>query len=124
VRTLDQVLADAKAPVPLDFVSIDVEGHEVDVLRGFDLQRWRPRLIVIEDHVLDRRLHNALVARGYAWFRRTGLNSWYVPSPSPYRLGLLGRLQFLRKYYLAVPLRQLRQVARRLRRKAGMVREP
>jgi len=124
VRTLDQVLIDAKAPAPIDFLSIDVEGHETDVLRGFDFQRWQPRLIVIEDHVLDRRLHNALQARGYAWIRRTGLNSWYVPAASAARLGVFGRLQFFRKYYLAVPFRQLKQVTRRLRLKWGLVREP
>ena len=48
-RTLDDILVEAGAPTPIDFVSIDVEGHEVDVLSGFDLARWRPRLI------LDRR---------------------------------------------------------------------
>ena len=36
---------------PIDFVSIDVEGHEFEVLRGFDFARWRPRLILLEDHV-------------------------------------------------------------------------
>ena len=43
LRTLDEILIDAKAPAPLDFVSIDVEGHELEVLEGFDLDRWRPR---------------------------------------------------------------------------------
>jgi FkbM family methyltransferase len=42
VRTLDSVLDEAGAPQPLDFLSIDVEGHEVDVLRGFDFARWAP----------------------------------------------------------------------------------
>jgi FkbM family methyltransferase len=69
VTTLDSVLADAGAPAPIDFLSIDVEGHEREVLSGFDIARWRPRLILIEDHVLDRRLHNDLVLRGYVWIR-------------------------------------------------------
>lgn len=34
---------------PIDFASIDVEGAELDLLDGFDLQKWRPRVIVIED---------------------------------------------------------------------------
>jgi len=124
VRTLDQVLLEAEAPAPIDFVSIDVEGHEVEVLRGFDLQHWRPRLILIEDHVLDRRLHEFLTSRAFAWVRRTGLNSWYVPSALAPRLTLAERLQFFRKYYLGVPLRQLRQSSRRLRRKLGLARDP
>jgi FkbM family methyltransferase len=51
VRTLDAVLSEAKAPAPVDFLSLDVEGHELDVLRGFSFARWRPRLILLEDHV-------------------------------------------------------------------------
>jgi FkbM family methyltransferase len=117
IRTLDEVLADAGAPSPIDFLSIDVEGHELEVLRGFDFGRWRPRLILIEDHVLDRRLHNYLVARGYAWIRRTGLNSWYVTGPSAPRIGPYGRLQFARKYYLGVPIRRLREALRRFRQR-------
>ena len=56
VTTLDQVLTDAQAPAPLDLLSIDVEGHEIDVLDGFDMARWRPRLLLIEDLVINLRL--------------------------------------------------------------------
>ena len=115
IKTLDEVLADARAPSPIDFLSIDVEGHEHEVLRGFDFERWRPRLVLIEDHVLDRRLHNHLVSRGYVWIRRTGLNSWYVPAGSQPAVGLGDWLRFARKYYLGVPLRRLKQMLRRVR---------
>ena len=47
VRTLDHVLAEAGAPSPIDFLSIDVEGHAREVLQGIDLVRWRPRLILV-----------------------------------------------------------------------------
>jgi FkbM family methyltransferase len=33
---------------PIDFLKIDVEGNEADVLESFDLARWRPRAFVIE----------------------------------------------------------------------------
>jgi FkbM family methyltransferase len=33
---------------PIDFLKIDVEGKEADVLESFDLTRWRPRVFVIE----------------------------------------------------------------------------
>ncbi|MET0471587.1 MAG: FkbM family methyltransferase, partial [Xanthobacteraceae bacterium] len=51
VRTLDDILVEAGAPTRFDFLSIDVEGHELEVLSGFDVVRWRPRLILLEDHV-------------------------------------------------------------------------
>jgi FkbM family methyltransferase len=115
VTTVDEILTDAKAPVPIDFVSIDVETHEIEVLSGFDLAKWRPRLILIEDIVLNLRLHRYLKARGYKWMRRTGINSWYVPRDQPARIGLFGKLQFFRKYYLGTPFRILREMFRPLR---------
>ena len=115
VRTLDDILTEAGAPSPIDFVSIDVEGHEIDTLDGFDLARWRPRLLLVEDLCMNLRLNRYLGARGYRWFRRTGLNDWYVPRDSPARLDLEGRLQFWRKHYLGVPFRRLREASRRYR---------
>jgi FkbM family methyltransferase len=120
IRTLDQVLVDAGAPTPIDFISIDVEGHEVAVLAGFDIARWQPRLLLIEDLAMDVRLHRLLRSRGYKWIRRTGLNNWYVPAGSPQQVGLFGRWQFFRKYYLGTPFRHLREASRRLRAWAGM----
>ena len=32
-RTLDSILEEAEAPAPIDMLSIDVEGHETEVLR-------------------------------------------------------------------------------------------
>jgi FkbM family methyltransferase len=124
IMTLDSVLADARAPDRIDFLSIDVEGHEIEVLSGFDLARWRPRLVLIEDLVLNLDLHRLLRARGYRWVRRTGLNSWYVPAGSTMGVSLLGRLQFIRKYYLGMPFRHLREASRRLRFRLGWRRDP
>ena len=114
IMTLDQVLADAGAPRPLDFVSIDVEGHDIEVLDGFDLAAWRPRLLLIEDVVQNLALHRYLTGRGYRWFRRTGINSWYVAADAPERVSLAGHLQFIRKYYLGLPFRVMREKKRRL----------
>lgn len=115
VRTLDDILAEARAPQPIDLLSVDVEGHELDVLQGFDFSRWRPRLILLEDHVTSTAKHHFLRGNGYSLMRRTGLNGWYVPQDNAPRLGLRGRYEILRKYYLALPFRKLRDLKRRLR---------
>ena len=114
IRTLDQILGEAGAPSPIDFVSIDVEGHEAEVLSGFDLARWRPRLILVEDHVTSLATHRALRRAGYRLIRRTGPNGWYVPRQLAPRVGL-GWWQIARKYYFALPIRMLRDRKRRLR---------
>jgi FkbM family methyltransferase len=115
VRTLDSVLMEAAAPAPLDLLSVDVEGHEIEVLTGFDFSRWRPQLILLEDHVTDLAKHRFMRRAGYRIARRTGLNAWYVPPERAFPLGWLGSWQILRKYYLGLPLRILREFMRRLR---------
>ncbi len=117
VRTLDEVLTEAGATAPIDFVSIDVEGHTVEVLKGAALSRWRPRLMLIEDHVTSLDIHRHMVRNGYRWIRRTGLNSWYVPREAAPAIGAIGRLQFFRKYYLGTPIRVARDALRRVRAK-------
>ena len=81
VRPLDAMLAEVTTR-HIDFVSIDVEGHEIAVLRGFDLSRWRPRVMLIEDksdlHVTEVERH--MSESGYRRFYRSGGNDWYVNS--------------------------------------------
>jgi FkbM family methyltransferase len=119
LRTLDSVLEEAGTPAGFDFLSIDVEGHELEVLRGFDIARWRPRLILLEDHVGDLSKHRFLTAAGYRIVRRYENNGWYVPRDSSDRARFADRWEILRKYYLALPFRWLRNVSRRLRKGRG-----
>ncbi len=46
-RTLDSMLEEAKFP-RVDFITIDVEGHEYPVLQGFSIEKWKPRVVVLE----------------------------------------------------------------------------
>jgi len=124
IRTLDDILVEGSAPHPLDFLSVDVEGHEIEVLRGFDFARWQPRLILLEDHVVNLRKHWFVKSSGYSLVRRTNLNGWYVPANSPVHFGWGDRWQVLRKYYLALPFRVLRNLSRRLRQPIKDRRQP
>jgi FkbM family methyltransferase len=51
-RTLSSVL-DAAALPHIDLLSLDVEGYEVPVLRGLDLERHAPRYLLVEMRDLD-----------------------------------------------------------------------
>jgi FkbM family methyltransferase len=46
-RTLTQILTQHRIE-QIDFFSLDVEGYELNVLRGLDLDRYRPTLMLIE----------------------------------------------------------------------------
>jgi len=47
-KTLNKILNEHCAPEKMDYLSIDVEGHELEVLGGFDVQLWKPQVITIE----------------------------------------------------------------------------
>ena len=46
--TLNQLLLEALAPSLIDFLSLDVEGAELDVLKGLDFNKFRFKYMVIE----------------------------------------------------------------------------
>jgi FkbM family methyltransferase len=100
----------------VDFLSVDVEGAELAVLRGFSIARYRPRLILLEDDVHDLAKHHYLGARGYKLVRRTALNNWYVPVDVRFPVSPFGRWQLLRKLYLGTWWRRLKR-RRKLRRR-------
>ena len=67
-----------------EFLKIDVEGAENDVLLGNDWQRFRPKVIVVEalaPHTLAPAWdawEPILIERGYAYAWFDGLNRYYV----------------------------------------------
>jgi FkbM family methyltransferase len=83
VVTLDAVLSDL-APERIDFLKIDVEGAERDVLLGIDLQRWRPRIVVIEATEPNSlrpayaSWEELLTGRRYLYAATDGINRYYV----------------------------------------------
>ena len=115
VTTLDKVLASAGVE-KIDFLSLDVEGHEVEVMQGLDFERFKPALILIEDGVRDLSKHRYLKSRGYKLVKRTSLNNWYVPRETNFHLSsAAGKIELWRKMYLALPIRKLRLYLRRRR---------
>ena len=106
--TLDDLLAECGSP-KVDFVSIDVEGAEVEVLKGFALAKHHPGLLLVEDHVQDLRLHSYLRAQGYKLVKRTGSNNWYVPQEAVFSISVAQRFRLFRKMYLGTPLRQIQR---------------
>jgi FkbM family methyltransferase len=117
VRTLDDILIEARTPLGFDFLSIDVEGHELEVLSGFDFARWRPRLVLLEDHVGNLNKHRFLRAAGYRLIRRLENNGWYVPRGAAISVAPRERWEIVRKYYLALPFRMARNASRAVRRR-------
>lgn len=77
VKKLDTILSKINIE-KIDFISIDTEGTELDVLQGFDIARWKPKLLVIENNFNDTKLKEYLSKFGYILSERIGVNDFYV----------------------------------------------
>lgn len=83
VATLADICRD-HARRPIDFLSIDVEGHERQVLEGADFMQFRPRVVVVEatrPHTSDathETWEHLVLAAGYLFAFFDGLNRFYV----------------------------------------------
>ncbi|MBY0577887.1 MAG: FkbM family methyltransferase [Burkholderiales bacterium] len=107
-KTLDSVLEEYGVKPGFEFISIDIEGHEMEMFKGFTLSKWQPRLVLLEDHVVGHDKHNHMTANGYLLIFRTGLNSWYIPDAEKYGFSVGAKLEMFRKYWLGLPSRKLR----------------
>ncbi len=52
VRKLDTILEEAKVS-KIDYVIVDVEGWELNVMRGFTPSKYQPKVIVLENAFID-----------------------------------------------------------------------
>ncbi|MPT22605.1 MAG: FkbM family methyltransferase [Starkeya sp.] len=84
-RTLTNLLDAHLTPgQPIHFLKIDVEGHEAAVVRGLDLTRYRPWVILIEatypnsPQETPRSWEPLLTAAGYRSIYWDGLNRFYL----------------------------------------------
>ena len=76
-RNLNSILEEAGTKT-IDLLSIDVEGAELEVLLGIDLEKYKPRLILLEDKHLFLTKHRYLKKKNYKLVKRTRQNCWYV----------------------------------------------
>jgi FkbM family methyltransferase len=72
------------APPVIDYLSIDTEGSEFDILNAFDFDKYKFRAITCEHNYTERRedIKNLLESKGYVR-RHEGLSlfdDWYVAS--------------------------------------------
>lgn len=62
----------------IDFMKVDVEGYEYDVITSNNWEKYRPRVICIEANHVDRDWRPVLIAHGYLRHFFDGLNEYYV----------------------------------------------
>jgi FkbM family methyltransferase len=70
----------------IDFLNIDAEGHDFNVISNFDFIKYKPKLISIEHNSYDfveflkSDIHNLLVKNKYFLTSKYGVTSLYIDS--------------------------------------------
>jgi FkbM family methyltransferase len=87
-RRLDDLLVENGVGPGFDLLVVDVEGGEQAVFDGFDLDRWRPLMLIVEltdthpdlqsEALSCRRLALAIADRGYCVVYRDQINTVFV----------------------------------------------
>lgn len=76
VKTLKDIFEENKI-TDIDFLKVDVEGFEYEVLSGNDWQRYRPRIILVED-TSPEKWTGILAGADYQEVYHDGLNRYFV----------------------------------------------
>jgi len=89
--SLMDLLREHRAPRKIDYLSIDTEGSELEILESFDFEEYQFGFITVEQHRADHPVTRLLESVGYKalypretelgnWMQVTGFDSWYGPS--------------------------------------------
>jgi hypothetical protein len=69
----------------IDYLSLDVEGHELNVLKGIDFEKVRINVLTIENNPPccaiygDKKIRELMFRNGFVlWGRTIGLDDFYV----------------------------------------------
>ena len=67
----------------IDFISIDTEGTELNVLQGFNFKDYDVKLFIIENNYNDPEIEELMRSKGYMKDRRYKINDFYVKRGNP-----------------------------------------
>lgn len=80
--SLLELLSEHSAPKVIDYMSIDTEGSEFDILESFDFQSYRPLVLTIEHNYRPDRDKMVALMHGHGYLRApigvSAYDDWFV----------------------------------------------
>lgn len=73
VVKLNSLLESLNVPT-VDFVSVDTEGWEIEVMQGFDINKYSPTVVLLENFVHDSRYAQYMQGVGYKLSKQLDYN--------------------------------------------------
>ena len=106
VRRLDTILAQHAPDIgEIDVLAVDVEGWELRVMRGIDLTKYRPKVVILENPCDDAGYLSFMRDAGYIYWKHIDINDVYIRADmKPF-----------------IPPRPMREVAREWLIRAGLL---
>jgi FkbM family methyltransferase len=77
-RRLETILDAIDGLGPIDILCIDTEGWELECLKGFSFERFKPKVLIIEDLFGGKEIDDFLGHHGYVRWQRITPNNVYV----------------------------------------------
>ena len=77
VQPLKNILRNQKVST-IQFMKVDVEGYEYEVLNSNDWEKYRPQLLCVESNHIDKDWRPLLKKKGYEFVFFDGINDYYV----------------------------------------------
>lgn len=78
VRSLTSILNELNFPTDIDFISVDTENTELDVLKGIDFNKYNIKVFVVENNYNEPFCEEYLKNFGYIKIHRIAVNDFYI----------------------------------------------
>jgi FkbM family methyltransferase len=96
--TFNELMKKYPDTTEIDFMSIDAEGHEIEILQAINFEKYKFKLITIEQN--DGKVREYMRQNGYKIFLETGLDIMFIPENVAPTMNLAGG--FSQRYLEAI----------------------
>jgi hypothetical protein len=82
-KTLTEIFKENNVPSIINYMSIDIEGYDLNALESMNLDKYRPELILVEvyaENIVDAPIDQYLRSQGYTFYAKAVLTCIYKNS--------------------------------------------
>lgn len=78
IKTVTKTFMELETPKVIDFISLDVEGSEYNVLKGIDFNEKLIKVITVENNYHDNKINKILLENNFKVFKNLGCDTIFV----------------------------------------------
>ena len=82
-KCLNHILEENSLNIEIDYISIDTEGTEFEILKNFDFRKYKVKIITVEhnfDFKKRKKINELLISKGYTTIHKhlSHMDDWYI----------------------------------------------